>query len=275
MGEFLNDDQKLVFVGGLHRSGTTLLARLLASHPDATGLDATGMPEDEGQHLQDVYAPARRWGGPGRFALNPGSHRTEEHAKAADSSAQQLWNSWRPYWNSDATFLVEKSPPNLLMGRFLQALYPSALFVFIVRHPVTVTLATHKWRRRTPLPRLMGNWFTAHQTARSDLPHLRRVHLVSYEWLLADPTTTMAGITEFVSMPGQIDVSSVDPSGSDRYESQWRDLVVKGRRGATKALHRYEQQAHEFGYDLSVLRLAPREPLVHTTGATLPSLQLP
>lgn len=270
MGDFLSDGQRLVFVGGLHRSGTTLLARLLASHRDATGLNGTGVSEDEGQHLQNVYPPAERLGGSGRFALDPAAHRTEQHATANPQSAQLLWDAWRPYWNSDAAFLIEKSPPNLLMGRFLQALYPSASFVFIVRHPVTVTLATRKWRRRTPLPRLMENWFTAHRAAKSDLPHLDRVHLVSYEWLLADPAATLARIVDFLSMPGGVDVSSVDAGGSERYETLWRDLLADEHRGAIKAFHRYEQSAQEFGYDLGDLRRAPRHPLVQTTGAALP-----
>ena len=270
MGDVLSDHQSLVFVGGLHRSGTTLLARLLASHPDATGLDGTGVPEDEGQHLQDVYPAAERPGGSGRFALNPAAHRTEDHAEASDRSAQLLWDAWRPYWDSDARFLIEKSPPNLMMGRFLQALYPSASFVFIVRHPVTVTLATRKWRRRTPLPRLMNNWFTAHETARSDLPALSRVHLVSYEWLLADPRSTLDAVVDFLSMPGEVDVSSVDASGSDRYEEQWHTLRTEGHRGATKTSERFEKQALRFGYDLDDLRLAPRVPLVESNGVALP-----
>jgi hypothetical protein len=178
VGAFLGDDQRLVFVGGLHRSGTTLLARLIADHPHATGLAGTGVPEDEGQHVQDVYPPAEALGGSGRFARHADAHLTEESPLARPENAQRLWDAWRPFWDSDAECLVEKSPPNLLMSRYLQALFPSASFLFIVRHPVTVTLATRKWRRRTPLPRLMGHWFTAHATARDDLPSLTRVHVV-------------------------------------------------------------------------------------------------
>ena len=57
-------DHTYVFVGGLHRSGTSLLARSLEAHPSVSGFRDTGVPEDEGQHLQSVY-PA---GSPSRAA---------------------------------------------------------------------------------------------------------------------------------------------------------------------------------------------------------------
>ncbi len=266
MGDFLNDDQQLVFVGGLHRSGTTLLARLLASHPDATGLAETGAPEDEGQHIQDVYPAAERHGGTGRFALKAKAHLTEHSPLATPENAKRLWDAWAPYWDTDKQFLVEKSPPNLVMGRFLQSLYPSAAFVFIVRHPVTVTLATRKWRKRTSLNRLMSNWFVAHDRASGDLEHLARVHLVSYEWLLADPASTVAEIAEFLRMPGTIDTSSVDAGGSTRYESEWKSMLAEGNRGATRAHDHFAARAKAFGYDLDALAVAPRHPLIEREG---------
>jgi len=56
-------DHRLVFVGGLHRSGTTPLTRCLAAHSQISGFEGTGVEEDEGQHLQTVYPPARAHGG--------------------------------------------------------------------------------------------------------------------------------------------------------------------------------------------------------------------
>ena len=262
MGDALTDDQQLIFIGGLHRSGTTLLARLLASHPDATGLSGTGVPEDEGQHIQDVYPPAERHGGTGRFALKAKAHLTEDSPLATAENAQRLWEAWRPYWDSDKRFLVEKSPPNIVMGRFLQQLYPRAAFVFIVRHPVTVTLATRKWRKRTSLSRLMSNWFRAHERTSGDLGHLQQVHMVSYEWLITDPAAVMTELTEFLRMPGTIDTSSVDAGGSTRYEEEWKSLLADGNRGAVKAYHRFGERARSYGYDLDSLSVAPRHPLV-------------
>ena len=52
-------DHRLVFVGGLHRSGTTPLTRCLAAHAQISGFAHTGVEEDEGQHLQTVHPPAR------------------------------------------------------------------------------------------------------------------------------------------------------------------------------------------------------------------------
>jgi len=65
------DEHRFVFLAGLHRSGTTLLARLLAAHPEVSGFSDTGVPADEGQLLQTVYPAAKVWGGPGRFGFAP------------------------------------------------------------------------------------------------------------------------------------------------------------------------------------------------------------
>ena len=68
---------RMVFVGGLHRSGTSALAQLLASHPAMTTLVGTGVTENEGHYLHDVIPSVKDQGGPGRFAFNPRSHLTE------------------------------------------------------------------------------------------------------------------------------------------------------------------------------------------------------
>lgn len=69
--------QKHLFIGGLHKSGTSLLSRILADHPQISCFANTGAPEDEGQHLQSVYRPARFHGGPGKFGFSPEAHLTD------------------------------------------------------------------------------------------------------------------------------------------------------------------------------------------------------
>lgn len=63
------EKHQLVFIGGLHRSGTTPVANWVAAHPQVSAFREAGVPENEGQHLQDVYEPAARYGGPGKIRL--------------------------------------------------------------------------------------------------------------------------------------------------------------------------------------------------------------
>ena len=265
MADSLEDGQRLVFVGGLHRSGTSLLAQLIADHPQGSGLSDTKVPEDEGQHVQDVYPSARTFGGSGRFARDPKAHLTESSPLAAPVNAERLLRAWRPYWDNSKQYLVEKSPPNLIMGRFLQSLFPDALFLFIVRHPVSVTLATRKWRARMPLPRLMNHWFVAHDTARGDVPFLRQVHVVSYEWLMTEPQETLKGVEVFLGLDQSIDSSLINPGRSSPYAEQWQHMVDEGDRGARASIKRFASAAERYGYSMEDLADAPRNPLAHSS----------
>jgi LPS sulfotransferase NodH len=193
--------RKMVFIGGLHRSGTTHLAQLLGQHPDASVMAGTGVVMDEGQYLQDVYPQDWQAGGPGCFAYDAIAHQTERDCAGQTSTLRdRLMQRWEPYWDMSRPVLIEKTPGNLLNARFLQSLFgEEAYFVFVIRHPLAVSLATRKWSH-TSLFALMDHWLTAHDTMRQDLPHLRRVICVSYEQLVADPTGTLAEIHTFLGM---------------------------------------------------------------------------
>ena len=54
---------KYVFVCGLQRSGTSILGRNIARLENCTGFKNTGVLQDEGQFLQDVYPPDGAYGG--------------------------------------------------------------------------------------------------------------------------------------------------------------------------------------------------------------------
>lgn len=72
-----NPGCRYVFICGLHRSGTSVLGRNVARLENCTGFKDTGVVEDEGQFLQDVYPIDGVYGGAGRFGFHPNSHRTE------------------------------------------------------------------------------------------------------------------------------------------------------------------------------------------------------
>lgn len=180
------ENHRFLFIGGLHRSGTSIVHQLLREHPDASGFSDTGVPEDEGQHLQTVFPPAHELGGPGGFAFDPRSHLTEDSALITPENREKLLREWGAYYQLDKKVLLEKSPPDLVRSRFLQELFPDAFFLFVVRHPVAVTLATRKWRDAT-LVEMLLHWHVAYSTMLMDLRRLRRYKIIRYEDLVESP----------------------------------------------------------------------------------------
>jgi hypothetical protein len=246
------DASRLVFVAGLHRSGTTLVARLLGAHPDVSGFGGTGTPADEGQHLQSVYPPASTYGGPGRFGFAPESHLTERSRLATPANAARLLEEWSPYWDLARPVLLEKSPPNLLKTRFLQALFPEARFVVVLRHPFPVTLATARWRRTRRLHRLVEHWLRCHELFEADRPALVRVHVLRYEDLVREPAATLDDVFRFLELEPVPPAEAVVAGSNAEYYRRWRDLKRDPRMRAYLTLTelRYERRVRRFGYSL-------------------------
>ncbi|MGL5859360.1 MAG: sulfotransferase family protein [Angustibacter sp.] len=258
------DPARLVFVAGLHRSGTTPLARVISQHPQISGLTETGVKEDEGQHLQPVYPPARAYGGAGRFARDPRAHLTEESPLVSPGNAARLWQAWEPYWDVTDRFLVEKSPPNLVMGRFLQALFPGSAYVAVMRHPVVVALSTEKWRRlwsrhwwnHTSIEEMVQHWVLAHEILWADLRHLSRARVLRYEDVVADPAGQLAVVQQLLGLATPIPAVGIE-GRSDRYEQRWREMAtgpVWERRRRRRIIDRFGPALERFGYDVEDLR---------------------
>lgn len=200
-------DAPIVFLTGLHRSGTSPLYRLLSSHPEISGFAGTGVPEDEGQHLQGVVPPAKAYGGPGRFAFDPASYLDESSPLATAGNALAIWDAWRPWWDTQKPVLLEKSPPTLVRLRFFRALFPKSRAVVLVRHPMAVAKATQKWSGTT-LAELILHWCVAHERFLADRSHLdRQVHVVRYEDCVRD---TAQVIKEVLSFLGAAEMDCAD-----------------------------------------------------------------
>jgi hypothetical protein len=276
------DGHTFVFVCGLQRSGTTMVYRYLAEHPSVSGLEGTPRRANEGQHNQSVYPADEFHSKGGQFAMRPEARLTETSPLVTDDNRRRLYEEWSRYWDLSAPFLMEKSPPNLIRMRFLQALFPDSCFVVILRHPIAVTLATSKWGNVKP-HRLMKHWLRAHELMAEDAPHIRRLHILRYEDLVSDPDAVLGSAFAFLGLPDHgrgrerseglnVDNFLADRTlrtgVNDKYFDLWRtrqrDIV---RRIYYNAIEwRYQRSVQRFGYDLR----RPRE--LHAPSVSLPGL---
>jgi hypothetical protein len=86
---------------------------------------------------QTVYPAAVRYGGRCAYALSARAHINGTSAYS-EEDIRKMFAQWAPYWDRDKHFLVEKSPPNIMKTRFLQAAAGPGRthFVVTIRHPM-------------------------------------------------------------------------------------------------------------------------------------------
>lgn len=259
------DPARMIFVAGLHRSGTSPLGRILADHPDISGFSNTGVEEDEGQHLQDMYAPAHRYGGPGSFARAPAAHLVEAPGSAV-ATRQGLLEAWSPHWDLTRRYLVEKSPPNLVRGRYLQQVFPGSAVIAMLRHPVIVALSTKKWARLQSLEQLVEHWFIAHDLLRQDAPHLSRLHVVHYERMADDTEACLGKMAEFLRLETPLDATRWQSSRSSSYLDRWHAMAsgtAIQRWQRERIIRRFAGRATTYGYDIEDPSAAPQGHLIN------------
>ena len=242
-------NKSFIFIAGHHRSGTSLLHQILREHPLISGFSNTGVPEDEGQHLQTVYDSAKAYGGPGKYIFDPNSRMTENHFLATDLSAQTILRQWEKYYDTSREHYIEKSPPNLIRTRFLQKLFPNSKFVIVLRHPLAVSLATQKWSK-TSIESILEHTLLGYEILRNDIPHLLNAYIIRYEDFIKNPNNEIQKIYNFLNLPIAEINQKVERNLNEKYFLTWETNKNKAHiKDKSK-----EEIANLFGYSLGDYR---------------------
>ena len=200
--------RRVVFICGLHRSGTSLLEHHLSARYQVARLRAR-VPENEGQFLQDVFPLEQPYGGPGHFAFYPqmswGPVGDPEEAHAIRA---RILTTWAPWIDGGSEILVEKSPPNLTRIPYLRSVFPGARFVVWTRDPRAVSLSTKRWTA-SALPLLMMHWNAAYMRAVECLEE--DCILASYESFCDAPERALKRIAEFCELEARNPILQVPP----------------------------------------------------------------
>lgn len=227
-GSRLHD--RMVFVVGAPRSGTTWLQRMLSVHPDVVALPSE-------THLFSVGLSALRDQTQGHL-LESGSTATwfmtaDGFADAARGFADAAFSSYVDRVRPDAARIIERSPSHVWHLGLIADVYPDAWVLHIVRdgRDVARSQVAQSWGP-AELGQAARLWATSIRAARAAAPSVPRYREVRYEELLAEPKR-IADVFEFLDLPAGGDildvalvesgrVVNVDPTRPDVAEGKWR-----------------------------------------------------
>ncbi len=207
---------RYVFVGGLHRSGTSLLARMIGAHPQVAAIENAPVPENEGVYLQGAIPHTALHGRPAHFATDPAQHLVEGGRYDTLETRRRLEADWAPWFDASKPWRVEKSPVNLTRMRLYQQLFPLSHFIVILRHPAAVAGAMQKWTDRSR-EELVDHWLAAHRQLAGDLPYLHAVLVLRYEDLVTAPAACRAALAAFLSLPAPLPAAAPLRNGNTDY----------------------------------------------------------
>jgi sulfotransferase family protein len=122
---------------GNFRSGTTMLHKLISTHPDVVPL----------------YEPVGLW-----LYADPGrSHDEFDERDATDRVKRYIRNEFLKYQQQhENRMIVEKTPHNILRIPYVRAIFPEARFLYIVRNPLSfVSSVELKWQQPATRKRIV------------------------------------------------------------------------------------------------------------------------
>ncbi len=270
-----------LFIFSLPRSGSTLLQRMLGSHPQIATeaepwllLPLIYMTKPDGVFAEYAHQHSNRAIRDFAECLPEGHARYEEHLR---SFVCALYEDARDATEPGARYFLDKTPRYCLIADEIIDLFPEGRFIFLFRNPLSIiasqlqTRTKGKWSVYTRkvmlfdgLERLI-NAYRCHQD---------RVVAIQYERLVADAARTLEEVSDYLGVdfdPGAVthfnDVAFKgrmgDPVGPRKYKTvssepieKWRNILNNPlrKRWCRRYLHWLGRERLEtMGYELEAL----------------------
>ncbi|MEM7755826.1 MAG: sulfotransferase [Planctomycetota bacterium] len=240
----------LCFVLGAFRGGTTLLRKVLDTHPG-------------------VYSPAETWfmlplvnlwegvGENSRFNPKQAGVAIQQHLKqeqfveccrafAGRFYAEALAGSPK----SSAGVFVDKTPLYLQLAGALPVVFPEAEFVVLARDPRGILWSRHTWQHSGPEPiesripvvagdvQKLAAFWAARERVGAD-----RVHLVKYEELCTEPESAARGLCGFLGV--EFEARMVDYGAALHHEGYGDEKSRGHSRPHTGSVERWRGEMSE------------------------------
>lgn len=208
----------IIFIGGVPRSGTTLVQKILDMHSQVyAGPEFDHLPQ-----ICRVYTGMRQGLANGRQSVY--------------YSAEQLTESFRAFINDifnrkakaeKVLYISEKTPSNVLVFGTLKELFPSSKFIFVVRDPRanivsfrTVAKRAHKFGDRVTLGKTLSRdlqLIHKYLKAGNDfyLNNPNQCFLLHFEELLKTPEEIIQKLCAFLNISFEEAMMRLDSRESD------------------------------------------------------------
>ncbi len=191
--------EKWVFLVGCYNSGTTLLRKILGSHPLICALPS------EGQYLTDQLPSDHEIGLSRMWVLREDLYRLTENDTGPDVS--RIKREWGMRLDKSKPIFLEQTPANAARVRWLQKHFEHAYFIGIIRNGYAV--AEGITRKAKPIHSKFGwsiqqaahQWSRSNEILREDAQHLDRFIWIKYEDLAEDTENEISKIMNFLEIP--------------------------------------------------------------------------
>lgn len=251
--------EKWVFLVGCFNSGTTILQKILSSHPDISGLPREGVRFTDVLSDLEVNGHHMIWDDDFHDYLIP--------AISDEVALHAIKKDWGLFWKAGTRVFLDKSVANTARIDWLNRVFPNAYFIGIHRNGYCVTEGL---RRRANPPRwyqerldsphysyetIANQWALANELMLNSFENMPNSLIIRFEDLVANPLQATTSCIEFLqlesdSLSQSENTLSINGTRFDIRNPNLESLARLDQRGRLRSKPILENMMHRLGYNV-------------------------